>query len=223
MPRMAARRKTFADRKDAGQQLAERLKDEQWTDPLILGLARGGVPVAEVVARKLGAPLDVLVARKIGAPGHPEFGVGAVTSEGPPIFNEETLRMLGLTAQDLQQVCEQERAEARRRVTRYQGSRDPRSWHDRDVIVIDDGLATGVTAKAALRAVREQHPRRLVFAAPVCAPDGATKLLGEADEVVCVAMPEAFMAVGQWYRDFRQTTDDDVVALLEAAHGRSGR
>lgn len=209
--------KRFTDRRDAGARLAAVLKEQEWTDPLVLGLARGGIPVADVVAAELDAPLDVIVARKIGAPGHPEYGVGAVTSDGPPIFNTDALRMLGLTVQDMRQTCENERAEAQRRVRRYQGGRPPVSPEARDVVVVDDGLATGVTATAALRGIHAHHPRRLVFAAPVCAPDGAARLREDADDVVCVIAPESFAAVGQWYVDFRQTTDDDVVSLLDAA------
>jgi putative phosphoribosyl transferase len=207
---------TFADRADGGHQLAERLRREQWTDPVVLGLARGGVPVAAEVARELGAALDVVVSRKIGAPGRPEFGVGAVTAEGPPYYDQRTLPRLRLVPQDLEQACERERQEARRRVRQYQNGRIPVQTRDRDVLVVDDGLATGVTAIAALRAVRQGKPRRLVFAAPVCAGDSVGTLRDEADEVICVVVPDRFGAVSLWYDHFGQTSDDEVIALLHA-------
>ncbi|GAA4536013.1 phosphoribosyltransferase [Amycolatopsis samaneae] len=210
----------FTDRRDGGRRLAGLLRERPWSDPVVLGLARGGVPVAGEVAAALGAPLDVVVARKIGAPGHPEFGLGAVTPDGPPTYDERTLAVLGLDAGDLAESCAAERAEARRRVACYQGNRTPEPRRGRDVLVVDDGLATGVTARAALGAVRAGRPRRLVFAAPVCAPDAVAALRGVADEVVCVAAPEDFRAVGQWYDDFGQTTDREVVAVLGAARAR---
>lgn len=213
----------FADRQDAGRKLAELLETRSWTNPLVLGLARGGVPVAAVVAQQLGAPLDVLVARKIGAPGHSEFGVGALTAEGPPIFNRAALRTLGIRLPDLDLLCAQERAEARRRLSAYGGDRMPSSCADRDVLVIDDGLATGITATAAARSVRELEPRTLVFAAPVGAPEAVQTLRMIVDDVVCLHEPRDFVAVGKWYENFEQTTDDEVVAALEAArHARSG-
>ena len=209
----------FADRRGAGSRLAEHpgIGRQDWSDPVVLGLARGGVPVAVEVARALGAPLRVIVARKIGAPGNPELGVGAVTPAGPPYYDERALRVLGLSSRDLEPACAAERAEARRRVRRYHGGYEPAMLRGRDVLVVDDGLATGVTATAALRAVRAARPRRLVFAAPVCAPESAATLRDAADEVVCVATPDEFASVGQWYEDFAQTTDDEVVSIVTAA------
>jgi putative phosphoribosyl transferase len=206
----------FADRADGGARLAERLAAMPWSNPVVLGMARGGVPVAARVAEALGAPLDVAVARKIGAPGHPEFGVGAVTADGPPRYDERTLAELGLTPDDLREACERERAEARRRLQRYRQGRDPVPLAGRDVLLVDDGLATGVTARAALGELRAAGPARLVFAAPVCARDSRDALCAgtDADDAVCVSTPAEFGAVGLWYRDFRQTSDEDVLAAL---------
>jgi len=211
----------FADRAEAGARLAAELERRRWLDPVVLGLARGGVPVADAVARRLDAPLEVAVARKIGAPGRPEFGIGAVTPDGPAIYHRQSLDALGITADDLADVTARERAEARRRAGRYRNGRTLEPVQDRDVILVDDGLATGVTATAVLRALREQRVRSVVFAAPACAPPAASALLQEADDVVCVAVPDEFVAVGRWYADFGQTSDDEVVALLEAARHRS--
>ena len=210
-------RRFFADREDGGRWLAEELVRRTWAAPLVLGLARGGVPVAAVVARRLAAELDVAVARKIGAPGHREFGVGAVTADGPAIYDEAILRALKLSAARMSRAENRERAEARRRLERYRDGRSPIGLTGRDVILVDDGLATGVTATAALRDVRAGNPRTVVFATPVGAPGAASALRREADDVVCVAEPPDFRAVGQWYADFRQTSDEDVLDLLSGA------
>ncbi|MCR6483776.1 phosphoribosyltransferase [Amycolatopsis sp. OK19-0408] len=206
--------RVFADREDGGRRLAVALSRRSWADPLVLGLARGGVPVAAVVAARLGAELDVAVARKIGAPGRREFGVGAVTSDGPAIYDEAILRGLRLTAARMARAEHRERAEARRRLARYRDGREPVGVAGRDVILVDDGLATGVTATAALRDLRAGRPATVVFAAPVGAPGAAAGLLREADDVVCLTEPPDFRAVGQWYADFRQTSDEDVLDLL---------
>jgi putative phosphoribosyl transferase len=214
MPARQPGPRVFADREDGGRRLAAELRRRTWADPVVLGLARGGVPVAAVVARRLGAELDVAVARKIGAPGHREYGVGAVTPDGPAIYDDAGLRALRLTAARMARAETRERAEARRRLERYRAGRAPAGLTGRDVLLVDDGLATGVTATAALRDSREARPRTLVFAAPVAAPGAVTRLLAEADDVVCVAEPPDFRAVGQWYADFRQLGDDDVLDLL---------
>ncbi len=206
----------FADRQEAGRLLAALVAQRRWTDPVVLGLARGGVPVAAQVARSIGAPLDVAVARKIGAPDQPELGVGAVTAQGPPYYDARTLALLGLTAEQLMPVAAAERAEAQRQMRRYHERQPPASLSDRDVLVVDDGLATGVTATAAVRAIRLAVPRSVVFAAPVCAARSAALLRNEVDAVICLQAPVRFVAVGEWYRDFTQTTDAEVLGLLDS-------
>lgn len=201
----------FLDRREAGRELGAALAETDWAAPVVIGLARGGIPVAYEVARILGAPLRIQVVRKIGAPGDSEFGVGAVTADGPPVFDDRSLATLGLRRADLAEECARKREEARSRVARYGRTTIPVTG--RDVIVTDDGLATGVSARAALRAVRLEHPRLLVFAAPVASPDSADALLAEADEVRCLLRPDGFRSVGQFYLDFRQTGDDEVLEL----------
>ncbi|WP_369208211.1 phosphoribosyltransferase [Streptomyces sp. PU-14G] len=214
----------FADRTQAGRELAASLSDlrrqEELPDPLVLALPRGGVPVAVEVARALHAPLDVLVARKIGLPGRPEYGVGAIAGEDPPVYDRTALEMLGLAEDRLSSVVAHERTELHRREALYRGDRPAPRIADRAVIVVDDGLATGVTARAALRRVRGQGPARLILAAPVGAPQSVTALSSEADTVVCLHQPAAFEAVGLWYDDFPQTTDEEVLATLHAAPAR---
>ncbi|MFC4063199.1 phosphoribosyltransferase [Planomonospora corallina] len=204
----------FDDRAEAGALLAARLSGLGLRAPVVLALPRGGVPVAIPVARRLEGALDVLVSRKIGCPGYPELGVGAVAEGGEPVFDPGMLRRTRLTEESVAHVVERERAELARRVAVYRGGRRPPDTAGRDVIVVDDGLATGVTARAALRAVRERGPGRLVLAVPVGAPDTADALREEADEVVLLATPARFHAVGQWYRRFDQLDDGDVLRLL---------
>jgi putative phosphoribosyl transferase len=220
----------FADRSDAGRQLAARVADLALDDPVVLGLPRGGVPVAFEVAAGLGAPLEVFVARKIGAPGHVEYGIGAI-AESPPdvdaslaadagvVRNLQAASVLRLPDAAWDELVAAEMEELQRRVVRYRGDRSLPSLRGREVVIVDDGLATGVTAEAALSSVRRSRPRRLVLAVPVCAPDTADRLAssGAADEVVCVERPARFYAVGEWYSVFSQTTDDEVVELLNRA------
>ncbi|MGW7821432.1 phosphoribosyltransferase [Streptomyces puniciscabiei] len=211
----------FHDRVHAGRELAERLRIRQeagaLTHPVVLALPRGGVTVAREVARALEAPLDVLVARKIGAPFQEELGVGALAGDDPPLFDERTLDELGLDEAALDDVVERERAELHRREERYRQGRPAPELRDRTVILVDDGVATGATARAALRWLRRQSPERVVLAVPVCSPQAAELLRGEADEVLCLQRPTVFLAVGEWYEDFEQLTDDDVLAAL---HGQ---
>jgi putative phosphoribosyl transferase len=202
----------FRDRVDAGRQLADQLPADL-DHPLVLALPRGGVPVAKEVASRLDAPLEVLVARKIGAPGHEELGIGAI-AEGDAVVGSDLVRVLGLSAREFERLAERERGELARRVDRYREGRPLPSLADRDVVLVDDGLATGVTAEAALLAIRAGKPRRLVLAVPVCSPDTAHRLVPPADEVVCVLAPRDLVAVGVWYDDFTQTTDDEVLELL---------
>lgn len=204
----------FIDRAEAGALLAERLFGLH--DPVVLALPRGGVAVALPVARRLGGVLDVLVTRKIGYPDSPELGVGAIAEGGEPVFDEELMARLGLTTADLEEVVERERRELARRVRVYRGSRALPDVAGRDVVVVDDGLATGVTARAALRALAAAEPDRLTLAAPVGAARTVRMLRGEADEVVVLATPPDFRAVGQWYEYFDQLGDAEVLSLLRA-------
>lgn len=205
---------SYADREAAGRVLAGRLSELDLVDPLVLGLPRGGVVVAAVVAAELGAELDVLVVRKIGHPYQPELGLGAVAEGGEPIFDEQGLRMTGLEPSDLQTVVERERAECRRRVAAYRGDRAAPTVAGRTVVLVDDGIATGVTALAALQLLRSLQPARLVLAAPVASRDALRRLAPLADDVVVPTVPAHFGAVSQFYDRFDQTTDDEVVRLL---------
>jgi putative phosphoribosyl transferase len=207
----------FRDRAEAGRRLAERLGDLALRSPVVLALPRGGVPVGAEVAAALGAPLEVLVARKVGAPGQEELGIGAVAEGLDEPVVTDAADQLGVGRDELRGLAERARAELQRRVALYRGGRPLPALAGRDAVVVDDGLATGATAEAALRAVRRHGPGRTVLAAPVCARDTAARLAALADDVVCVEAPPRFRAVGDWYDRFDQTTDDEVLALLAAA------
>jgi predicted phosphoribosyltransferase len=211
----------FTDRRAAGRALGALVATCLGTSgvpgvtrPLVLGLPRGGVPVAAEVARALGAELDVVVARKVGLPGQPELGVGAVTDDGPPVFSTGLLHRAGLTPGDLAADVAREQAEARRQVRRYRAGRPPPEVRGRLVIVADDGLATGITARAALGAVRCGGPARMIFAAPVGPARCARDLGDAADAVLCARTPASFGAVGAWYENFEQLSDEDVEQVL---------
>ncbi|WP_067457862.1 phosphoribosyltransferase [Actinomadura macra] len=204
----------YADRAEAGRVLAGRLAPLGLEGAVVLALPRGGVPVGYEVARRLGGPLDVLVTRKIGYPPQPELGVGAIAEGGSPVFDRELLGRLGLAEDDLAPIVDAERAELDRRVQVYRGGRPLPVMYGRPVVIVDDGFATGGTARAALRAVRGRGPSRLVLAVPVGAAETVRSLEAEADDVVVPVAPWEFRAVGQWYRDFGQLADDDVIAWL---------
>jgi putative phosphoribosyl transferase len=207
----------FQDRRDAGRRLAELLVPLDLIDPLVLALPRGGVPVGYEVARRLGTGLEVFVARKLGAPGRPELGIGALAEGGAQVVDRQALHSLRVSAADLDALITVERAELARRVLAYRGGRPLPPVVGRDVVLVDDGLATGVTARAARSALEAQRPRRLVLAVPVAAPERAELMAAEGLEIVCVARPADFQAVGSWYERFDQTSDAEVLELLRTA------
>ena len=207
----------FTNRADAGRQLAARLSHYAGrSDVVVLGLPRGGVPVAAAVASQLAVPLDIFLVRKLGVPGHPELAMGAIAEGGVMVISTAIVAELGIPRAAIDQVAVRERLELERRDRQYRGGRERPAITGRTVILIDDGLATGATMEAAVMAVREQQPARIVVAAPVGASDACERLGRVADEVVCAWTPESFMAVGQWYQDFEQTSDEEVRALLAA-------
>lgn len=206
----------FPDRQEAGRVLAASLAEYSGrSDVVVLGLPRGGVPVAAEIARFLHAPLDVFVVRKVGAPMQPELAMGAVATGGVAVVNAEIVRELAISRDDFERVAARERDELERRERSYRGHRPPPDLSGKVAILVDDGLATGATMRAAVEAVRRQGPSRVIVAVPVAAPDTCEQMRTKADEVVCAATPEPFLAVGLWYRDFSQTSDEEVRELLE--------
>ncbi|MDA8371583.1 MAG: phosphoribosyltransferase family protein [Nocardiopsaceae bacterium] len=211
----------FRDRRQAGEQLAEKLRGRGLDDPVVLALPRGGVPVASCIAAKLNAPLDIAVVRKIGAPHNPEAAIGAVTAEGDPLFDRGVLAWLRLEESDLAHMVATERAEARRRVAAYRGDRPATRIEGRDAVVVDDGLATGMSARAALTDLRDRRPASLTLAVPACSADAVRSLAGLCDAIVCLHTPGEFRAVSLWYEHFPQVSDDEVQHFLhQAAAGR---
>jgi predicted phosphoribosyltransferase len=212
---MNAEGRIYRDRVEAGRALASLLRDyADRPDVVVLALPRGGVPVGYEVARALHASLDVFLVRKLGVPGHEELGMGAVASGGVIVLNEQVVRALGIPSRAIESVAEREQRELERREHVYRGDRPPPNVRGRTVILVDDGLATGGTMLAAVRALRQEQPARIVVAVPIAARETCDLLRQEADKVVCAATPEPFHAVGVWYQDFTQTSDNEVRELL---------
>lgn len=204
----------FADRRDAGRHLARILADVSIADPVIVALPRGGVPVAEEIARALGAPLEILAVRKLGAPRNREYGVGAIAEDGTRVIDPEAAALLGIRNGELEEIAREEQAELRRRVQTYRGDRPPPDLRGRTVVIVDDGAATGLTDVAAIRAIRRQDPRWVILALPVCSAEALQLLRGEADQVLCLRAPRVLYGVGNWYRDFSQVSDQEVIDAL---------
>jgi uncharacterized protein (TIGR00369 family) len=212
----------FRNRSDAGRRLASRLEFLRGADVVVLGLPRGGVPVAAEVARALGAPLDVILVRKLGVPAQPELGLGAIGESGARVINPEVVRYAQVSEAEIAQVEQKERAELQRRAQRFRGDVPHEPLAGRIAVIVDDGIATGSTARAACRVARALGAARVLLAAPVAPPSADQAMRGDADEVICLEMPEHFLAIGEWYEDFAQTSDEEVVALLRAARARDG-
>jgi len=209
----------FHDRNEAGRLLSEKLKKYQTDAPVILALPRGGVPIGFQIATSLHAPLDLFVVRKIGVPGNPEFGVGAVAPD-VLFLDEATLHALGLTHADLRETIAREQQELKRRLHVYRGTEDPPAVAGKTVILVDDGVATGVTTRAAILGIRRLKPKRLILAVPVAPLDDVESLKKAVDEFVCLETPAYFYAVGAFYHNFPQVSDEEVIALLKAKSNR---
>ena len=207
--------KPFADRREAGKELAARLAAYRGQpNVVVLALPRGGVPVAFEIAEALDAPLDIFLVRKLGMPGHSEFAIGAIASGGVRVLSDDVIREHGIPDRQIETIARQELAELERREREYRQGRALTELRHRTVILVDDGLATGSTMRAAVQAVRRHEPSRVVVAVPVGAPPTCAELAALADDIVCARMPEPFSAVGLWYHDFSQTTDEEVQTLL---------
>ncbi|PWE18943.1 phosphoribosyltransferase [Marinicauda salina] len=214
----------FRDRDDAGRRLAAEVAECTYRDPVVYALPRGGAPVAARVAEALDAPLDLVLVRKLGAPFQPELAMGAVVDGGETetVLNEQIVEAAGISRAEIDRVREREEVEIERRRKLYFRDRKRPDVKGRDAIVVDDGLATGATALAAIRALKRRGAARVVLAVPVAPPDTVERLAGEADAVICLEQPEPFFAIGGWYADFRQLSDGDVVDILDAAAKRAG-
>ncbi|HUE99296.1 MAG TPA: phosphoribosyltransferase [Anaerolineales bacterium] len=209
----------FKDRRDAGKKLAQKLSAYTGrADVTVLALPRGGVPVAYEVARALNAPLDILIVRKLGLPGREELAIGAISSGGIRVLNKDIIRMLSIPEEVINFVGKRELQELQRRETLYRGDQAAPETRNRTIILIDDGLATGASMRAAVAGLRAQHPARIVIAVPAAAVETCDAFQPEVDEIVCAMTPEPFYGVGRWYEDFSQTTDEEVRILLQEAN-----
>ena len=213
----------FRNRSDAGHRLADRLQFLRGEDVVVLGLPRGGVPVAAEVARALGAPLDVILVRKLGVPAQPELGLGAIGESGARVINPDVVRYAHVSETQIAEVEQKERAELQRRALRFRGDAPHESLAGRIAVIVDDGIATGSTARAACQVARALGAAAVVLAVPVAPPSADRALRGDADEVICLEMPDHFQAIGEWYEDFAQTSDEEVVALLQAGQADDGQ
>ena len=207
----------FENRREAGRRLAGQLDTLPADDPVVLGLPRGGVPVAAEVARVLGAPLDVILVRKLGVPSQPELAMGALGEDGVRVLDRDLVARAGVSERALAKVERRERLELERRALRYRGDRRPVPIEGRTAIIVDDGLATGASARAAIAVAKAHGARRVIVAVPVAPPETVAALRREADDVISVETPSSLLSIGQWYEDFRQTTDEEVVAALGGA------
>ena len=205
----------FSDRKEAGEILAEKLEKLRLENPVVLAIPRGGVVVGYEVARKLKAPLDVIVPRKLGAPGNPELAIGAVAEDGTIILDSSLIDYLEVDEEYIKKEKERQVKEIKRRLNAYRGRFSRLEIERRDVVIVDDGIATGATIRAAIASARKRKPASLTLAVPVAPPSTIEKLREEVDRIVCVSTPEPFFAIGLFYTDFRQTTDEEVIRLLE--------
>ena len=206
----------FKDRRDAGKQLAKKLISYKKINPVILGLPRGGVVVANEVAKMLKTPLEVLVVRKLGSPNNPEFAIGAIAENGAEFLDEDTINVLGISKQTLKQLLREEGNELDRRVKTYRGGKKIISLKNKVVIIVDDGLATGATARAAINYVSKQKPKEIIFAAPVSAYDSLQKLTSDVSKAVSILTPPQLTSISEYYESFPQTSDEDVIKLLHS-------
>jgi len=210
----------FRNRSDAGQRLADRLEHLRGKDAVILGLPRGGVPVAAEVARALAAPLDIILVRKLGVPAQPELGMGAIGESDARVINPDVVRYAQVSEAQMAEVERRERAELQRRAQRFRGGAPHEPLAGRIAVIVDDGIATGSTARAACQVARAMGAASVLLAVPVAPPGADVGMRGDADEVICLEMPGRFLAIGEWYEDFAQTSDEEVIALLRAARAR---